>query len=159
MDLDDAEENIQMTGDNEGSDDESVLSYTSQSQFSTPVPSSEPAGAVSPMSTSSSNVIIAFSESSNGEKEKPKKMTVTSAISRALKISAEEKKFRREDDRAAAIRSQDEAYRKHQDAKKKLRERELARERQQKRRMKLKIDDILSGARSPGGTKRKVGRH
>lgn len=179
MDLDeaDSEGNVQMTGDNKGSDDE--FSYTSQSQSPTPPVSSEPAGAVSPMSSTSCNVVTAFS--SSGETEKPKKKTVISAISKAIKISEEEKDlgkkvqsgllkffskgteedraayFRREDDKAAAIRSQDEAYRKHQDARKKLRERELARERQQKRRKKMKNDDILIGARSPGGTKRKAG--
>jgi hypothetical protein len=182
MDLDEAEENTQRTGENEQSDDESILSYTSYySPSLTPVPSSKPAGAVSPKSSSSSIVVTAFS--SSGDKEKPKKKTVMSAISRALKISEEEKKlgekpqngllkffskgteedraayFRREDEKAAAVQSQAEAYRKHQDAKKKLRERELARERQQKRRKKLKNEGILSGARSPGGTKRKVGSH
>ena len=95
MDLDEAK-NFQMTGDyNDGeSDDESVLSYTSQSHPSTPVPSSEPVtpGAVLPISSSSSNIIMAFSSTGDLEKEKPKKKTVTSAISRALKISEEEKK-------------------------------------------------------------------
>jgi hypothetical protein len=132
MDLDETEGNAQLTKE---SDDESVLSYTSQPHPSTPapmVPSSEP---VTPGAVSSSEEL---------EEEKPKKKTVESAIFKALKISEEEKKlgkmtgsgllkyfsrgteedraayFQREDEKAAAIRSQDEAYRKHLDAKKKL---------------------------------------
>ena len=96
MDLDEAE-HVQ-SGDNKESDysdddSESVLSYMSQSHPSIPIPPSEPVtlNAVSPMSSSFSNVIMAFS--SSGEKEKPKKETITSAISRALNISAKEKKL------------------------------------------------------------------
>jgi hypothetical protein len=173
MDLDEVKENGQNEELSDDSDTSSVLSYTSQSHPSTPM-------AVSPMLSSSSleaNIITASSPI--GEKEKPTKKIVMSAIRNAIKVSAEAKKlgktqtgllkffskgteddnmayFRREDDKAAAMTSQDEAYRKHHEMKKKLRERELARERQQKRRKKLKDEDILRGARSPGGTKRKV---
>jgi hypothetical protein len=131
MDLDETEENAQLT--NNESDDESVLSYTSQPHPSTPapmVPSSEP---VTP------GVVL-----SSEEEENPKKKTIESAIFKALKISEEEKKlgemmgsgllkyfsrgteedraayFQREDEKATAIRSQDKAYRKHLDAKKNL---------------------------------------
>ena len=188
IDLDETEENVQLTSNNSESDDESTLSYTSQPYRdpSTPTPtepSSRPVtpGAISLMASSSSNSITA--SSSSGENERPKKKTVESAISRALRESEEEKKlgkktgsgllkffskgtaedraayFRREDEKAAAMRSQEKAYEKHQHAKKRLRERELARERQQRRRKKLKNQDIYTGARSPGGTKRKVGSY
>lgn len=185
MDLDETKVNVQLTCENNESDDESMLSYTSQPALAPMVLSSEPVAPDTVLleTSSSSNAQAITASSSSGEKEKPIKKTIMSAISRALKKSEEEKKmgkemesgllklfskgtaedraayFQREDEKAAAIRSQDDAYRKHEHAKKKLRERELARERQQRQRKKLKNQDIFTGACSPGGTKRKVRSH
>jgi len=72
--------------------------------------------------------------------------------------TAQDKKayFEREDERAANTQSITDNNVKTQDLDKKEHERELGRLRQQKRRGLLKVQEIKTGERSPGGTKRKV---
>jgi hypothetical protein len=116
--------------------------------------------------------------SSSPEPKKVKKKT-TSAIRHALELSTEAENgqsakhgllkyfskgtqedrkayFLREDERSNEARLQEEVSAKNVEAKKKVWERELARERQRKHRQVVKAQEIRSGQRSPGGTKRKV---
>jgi hypothetical protein len=110
------------------------------------------------------------------EPKKPKKV-VTSAIRHALELSTEDGQsakrgllkffskgtqedkmthFTREDERSNEARLQEVVNAENVKARKRVRERDLARERQRKHRKLMKAQEIRSGGRSPGGTKRKV---
>jgi hypothetical protein len=107
------------------------------------------------------------------------KKTITSAIRNALELSTEAKNgqstkngllkyfskgtqedknayFLREDERSNEARLQAEVKAKCVKALKRVRERDMAKERQRKHRQLVKNQEIRSGERSPGGTKRKV---
>lgn len=107
------------------------------------------------------------------------KRQVTSAIRHALELSTEAKDgqsakhgllnyfskgtqedrkayFLREDERSNEARLQAVVNAKDLDARKRVRGKDLARERQRKHRQLVKNQEIRSGERSPGGTKRKV---
>ena len=119
----------------------------------------------------------------NSPSPEPKKVKkkITSAIRHALEISAEAENrqrskhgllkyfskgtqedrdayFLREDERSNEARLQAEVNAKNVEAHRKVRERDLAKERQRRRRQRVKVQEIRSGQRSPGGTKRKVSR-
>jgi hypothetical protein len=64
--------------------------------------------------------------------------------------------FLREDERSNEARLQADVNAKDLKARKRVRERDMAKERQRKHRQLVKNQEIRSGERSPGGTKRKV---